>query len=202
LDIGVGKLFAAFNVCTGDSETGWTGDGMDGKRTSLASNSDSLQIGDQVREEDAAAGGIPRRRMARNRKQAAALQADAVSAGGVVRIQLSREKDWRMPANTRKVDRATIFGNPFPIEKYGRAEAMALYRDWLTGAMTNEAIKRAFPALLSNHLIAKRGWVLDALPNLRGQNLACWCAKPEMGQPDLCHAAFLMELANQSSGSK
>lgn len=31
------------------------------------------------------------------------------------RIQLSRRKGWRMPANTVKVDRTTIYGNPFRI---------------------------------------------------------------------------------------
>jgi len=101
-----------------------------------------------------------------------------------------------MPANTRKVDRATIYGNPFPVEKYGRAEAIAMYRDWLLGVMTSEAIKQAFPAMLANHLIAKRQWVMEGLPNLRGKNLACWCSLPESGDTDLCHAAFLMELAN------
>jgi hypothetical protein len=112
------------------------------------------------------------------------------------RIQLSREKGWRMPANTKKVDRATIFGNPFPVEKYGRAEAIALYRNWLTGVMTREEIQKAYPPMLANHLLAKRGWVLEALPHLRGKNLGCWCVLPKDGEPDMCHAALLLELAN------
>jgi hypothetical protein len=32
--------------------------------------------------------------------------------------------------------------------------------------------------------------------HLGGKNLACWCALPEPGDPDLCHAAVLLELAN------
>ena len=39
--------------------------------------------------------------------------------------------------------------------------------------------------------------VLDALPSLRGKNLACWCALPKKGDPDNCHAALLLELANR-----
>jgi len=30
-----------------------------------------------------------------------------------IRVQLSRKKGWRMPANTVKVDRTTKWGNPF-----------------------------------------------------------------------------------------
>ena len=33
--------------------------------------------------------------------------------------------------------------------------------------------------------------------DLGGKNLACWCALPEPGQPDNCHAAVLLEIANR-----
>lgn len=32
---------------------------------------------------------------------------------------------------------------------------------------------------------------------LRGKNLACWCKLPKPGEPDICHAAVLLELANK-----
>lgn len=35
-----------------------------------------------------------------------------------------------------------------------------------------------------------------ALDELRGRNLACWCPLPEPGEPDCCHAATYLELAN------
>lgn len=38
---------------------------------------------------------------------------------------------------------------------------------------------------------------LEALPSLRGKNPACWCPLPERGEPDNCHAALLLELANR-----
>lgn len=34
-----------------------------------------------------------------------------------IRVQLSRVKGWRMPPNTAKVDRATLFGNPYEVRK-------------------------------------------------------------------------------------
>ena len=49
------------------------------------------------------------------------------------RVQLKRTKGWRMPPDTVKVDRQTIYGNPFAMEKRERAEAVAMFRDWLTG---------------------------------------------------------------------
>lgn len=107
-----------------------------------------------------------------------------------------------MPENTRKVDRATIHGNPFPVEKYGREQAVQLFREWLTGEMTREVIRATYPAMLAQHLIAKHQWVMESLPHLRGKNLACWCSLPDDGEPDLCHAAVLMELANSTTGNK
>src|SRR4051794_26371923 len=50
------------------------------------------------------------------------------------RVQLKRSKGWRMPANTVKVDRTTVYGNPFSIKDYGHARAVALHRAWITGA--------------------------------------------------------------------
>ena len=46
-------------------------------------------------------------------------------------------------------------------------------------------------------LLQRRKTVLEALPALRGKNLACWCPLPEHGEPDNCHAALLLELANR-----
>ena len=104
------------------------------------------------------------------------------------RVQLKRSKGWRMPANTVKVDRTTLFGNPFSIKDYGHDRAVALHRAWIRGAAAG-----AEPAGLAE----KREIVLRALPSLRGKNLACWCALPKAGEPDNCHAAVLLQLANR-----
>jgi hypothetical protein len=36
----------------------------------------------------------------------------------------------------------------------------------------------------------------EALEQLRGKNLACYCPLPAPGQPDICHRSVLLELAN------
>src|SRR5262245_23402665 len=108
------------------------------------------------------------------------------------RIQLRRSKGWRMPANTVKVDRTTLFGNPFSIDEHGRDRAVALHRAWLTGSIEGEEIPRSRMAALD----ALRRKVLAALPGLRGRNLACWCPLPRPGRRDNCHAALLLEMAN------
>ncbi len=107
------------------------------------------------------------------------------------RVQLQRGKGWRMPPNTRKVDRSTVFGNPFDSVKYGIDDAVRMHHEWLTGAMTDEQIEARYPCLVAKHLIARRRRVLASLHQLRGMNLACWCSP---SQP--CHADLLLELAN------
>ena len=109
------------------------------------------------------------------------------------RVQLRRTKGWRMPANTVKVDRTTRFGNPFSIEDYGRERAVALHRAWLRSELGREHL----PAKVRQDLERRLADVISALPSLRGKNLACWCPLPEPGKPDICHAALLLELANQ-----
>ena len=72
------------------------------------------------------------------------------------RVQLQRGKGWRMPPNTRKVDRSTVFGNPFDTVKYGVDDAVRMHREWLTGVITDEEIEARYPALVAKHLIARR----------------------------------------------
>ena len=109
------------------------------------------------------------------------------------RVQLRRAKGWRMPANTVKVDRTTLFGNPFSVNEYGHDRAVALHRAWLT--------RRSIGKDQSAELRQRRKAVLEALPALRGKKLACWCPLPETGEPDNCHAALLLELANPKRGA-
>lgn len=100
------------------------------------------------------------------------------------RIQLSRTKGWRIPANTVKVDRATKWGNPFRLPGGARPqEVVDLYRHQLCvrGHVTNRTAHGA-----------QRVTVDDVRRELRGKNLACWC-KP--GAP--CHADVLLEIANE-----
>lgn len=100
------------------------------------------------------------------------------------RVQLSRRKGWRMPPNTVKVDRSTMWGNPWRVGEHGvgtAAEAVRLFRVRLPGGMLS-----AQP-----HPESRMGKIANGLDQLRGKNLACWC---KLGDP--CHADVLLELAN------
>ena len=78
------------------------------------------------------------------------------------RVQLTRSTGWRMPANTVKVDRTTLFGNPFSIKGYGRDQAVALHHAWITGAAIYVAAAK---------LAEKREAVLRALPSIVARGL-------------------------------
>jgi hypothetical protein len=43
-------------------------------------------------------------------------------------------------------------------------------------------------------LYAKRSMIMEALSTLEGKNLACWCPLPKLGEPDMCHAAVLLDI--------
>lgn len=114
-----------------------------------------------------------------------------------IRIQRRRTKGWHMPAGAVSVTRPSEFGSPFRVVRADRewwvenglglwrfdsepeaiAASVRLYRQWL-GLSQNQR-------LLAQAQLA-----------LRGRDLACWCALPNPGQPDLCHAAVLLELVN------
>lgn len=114
-------------------------------------------------------------------------------ADAPTRIQLRRSKGWRMPPDTVKVDRSTRWGNPFDwrtaqdewggTDDEAKASVVSIFRDWLT---MEEAERFAA------QLRPRRIEILANLRDLRGKNLACWCAP---GSP--CHADVLLELANR-----
>ncbi len=113
------------------------------------------------------------------------------------RIQLRRSKGWRLPPNTIKVDRATPWGNPFIVGKSGDAAyCVQLYRCLLGGYLNisngEACCQRQDKAIVALKKEKAAGW-----PTLRGKNLACWCPLPKVDEPDICHAAVLLELANR-----
>ena len=104
------------------------------------------------------------------------------------RIQLSRQRGWRMPANTAKVDRTTKWGNPFVP---GRPAPFGPTK----GAVVQDkrhafVLYRSLAPLVESLCTAARS-------ELRGKNLACWC--PKEPYEDCCHAAVLIEIANGGS---
>jgi hypothetical protein len=100
------------------------------------------------------------------------------------RVQLRRTKGWRLPSNTMKVDRSTMWGNPFVVGRDGdRAECVARFARLLAGECGSEA-EQAWWA----RALAHRG-------ELKGKNLACWCALSAA-----CHADALLRFANADCG--
>lgn len=90
------------------------------------------------------------------------------------RIQRKRTKGWRMPANTVSVTRPGRWGNPFKFDENSDAAwCVCRFRDWLLFSEQGQFVAKA----------ARR--------ELRGKNLACWCAED---QP--CHADVLLQIAN------
>jgi hypothetical protein len=92
------------------------------------------------------------------------------------RIQRSREKGWKMPANAIYVGRPTVWGNPYVVgsqlmngETLTAGKAVELYEQHLADNFSERDIRHC----------------------LRGKDLACWCA---LDQP--CHADVLLRIAN------
>jgi hypothetical protein len=106
------------------------------------------------------------------------------------RIQLRRTKGWRLPAGAIVVTRSTRWGNPFPVTETRNA-AVAAFRAWLLDLEPGQPdVKQV------GRRIFDRRWMRANLATLRGHDLACWCPP---GEPDICHAAVLLELANRES---
>ena len=135
-----------------------------------------------------------------------------------VRIQRSRAKGWRMPANTVYVGRPTKWGNPFNFRDSEYCWAALSFGCRGDPAGRHEASVRAFAEwVLAPHgkrtksmwlqpkfggprgsmnlgprvkagMAPSRSEIMEALG---GKNLACFC---RLDQP--CHADVLLEIAN------
>lgn len=95
-----------------------------------------------------------------------------------------------MPEGAVYVGRGSPWGNPFVVGRDGpAAECVRLY-GMLLGGMICVSAKAG---------VAEQRAVLDRarshLDELRGRNLACWCA---LGTP--CHADVLLRLVNAGGG--
>jgi hypothetical protein len=72
------------------------------------------------------------------------------------------------------VTRGTRWGNPYPVEVYGRDRALERFGVWLMYQLDLHA----------------------QLPEIRGRRLACYCQLDER-----CHADVLARLANRETGA-
>lgn len=118
-------------------------------------------------------------------------------------VQRRRTKGWRKPDNCVIVSRPSRFGNPFTIAlayelgyappgdvEAARRAASEAFQSWLDGNRSMWTSARG---------VAARERILADLHLLRGKDLACTCPLPEPGQPDHCHRAILLRLANDTT---
>ena len=128
------------------------------------------------------------------------------------RIQLRRTKGWRKPEGAVVVSRPSRSGNPYrvggwvrimggviapvPLPHYGEHGFVVLSL-WVVeqcpdAATAVEWFRARCAEFAYEDEDAYEAWLFS----LAGHDLACWCPLPEPGQPDICHAAVLLELAN------
>lgn len=115
-----------------------------------------------------------------------------------VRLRLSRAKGFSLQAHSRAVNglpavnvaRPSKWGNYYRIGDPFRmfdGEKIVTRLEPMSALEAVEHYRRDF----------ETANIEEGMLFLRGKNLACWCALPELGEPDICHAAVLLELANR-----
>lgn len=128
------------------------------------------------------------------------------------RIQRSRKKGWKMPANSVYVGRPSMWGNPFKVigdsiyvdASYRRKvlsrwvylckgdaqKCVRLYRIVVTGVIGPGEYGIDVDSLVDIAFWCDHFKKLN-VRKLRGKDLMCWCGKRVP-----CHADVLIELAN------
>lgn len=96
------------------------------------------------------------------------------------RVQRTRIKGGGMPEGSKYVGRGSKYGNPHKVnENQTPQQATDKFRTGMDNYKKYDPIEYS-----------------EFMSQLTGFDLACWCALPEHGQPDHCHAAVLLEMAN------
>ncbi|CAM3335307.1 DUF4326 domain-containing protein [Stackebrandtia soli] len=109
------------------------------------------------------------------------------------RYQRSRRKGHHVPAGVTYVGRPTKWANPF-----GKQELRPRFGDgW------REEAGRRFHRMIAERRAgdpSERGSAYPSDEEIRaelvGLDLSCWCPIPKKGEPDWCHAAALISIAN------
>lgn len=104
-----------------------------------------------------------------------------------VRIQRQRKRGWKKPANTVCVTRGTLWGNPFVVRPDVEPGTKINYVGYTAVPTVADAI-----ACYREYLLQIPDLIDKAKRNLRGKNLACFCA---LDQP--CHADVLLQIVNE-----
>ena len=138
------------------------------------------------------------------------------------RIQLSRARGWRKPPGSVVVSRPSLWGNMFKVgalcQEPGpwKCPAVPYAGFGLPGTYTGyDVMNEPFPyqvrkvrdradavALFAAYIrFHDDEWPPEGIRRaLAGRDLACWCPLPAEGEPDICHAAVLLKIANKEGG--
>jgi hypothetical protein len=116
------------------------------------------------------------------------------------RIQRKRTKGWRMPENCKYVGRPTKFGNPFKLTPDGyimfNCQNGKILDPWIywsiTAGFNEQDVLDLYGAWIGNKLLFGSLPTPPDIEELRGKDLACFCA---LDKP--CHVDVLLKLLNQ-----
>ncbi len=134
------------------------------------------------------------------------------------RIQRRRTAGWRASEGAVYVGRGSRYGNPYRLgttqirtpgidgsgwqhegrlgKTSGDRHAFVHPDQTVTWHLVQDATPQQVIELYRRWL-AERPALLEAVrEQLAGRDLLCWCPLPAEGEPDYCHAAVLLTLAN------
>jgi hypothetical protein len=117
-----------------------------------------------------------------------------IAMGAPARIQRRRIKGWRAPAGAVYVGRGSRWGNPYAVT--GDTVVDTRTGGVIYAGGTQHAARRAAVTWYRAWLGSQDDLRAAARRVLAGRDLMCWCPLPTPGQPDHCHAAVLLEIAN------
>ena len=115
-----------------------------------------------------------------------------------------RDTGGKVPEGAVLIDRRTRWGNPFTVKAWGRSLAVLLYRETVSGSWNPRILADVNDKHYQQAYKLREAWLkrLEAHPwgprciirqELRGKDLACWCA------PELCHGEVLLAIANEAT---
>lgn len=110
------------------------------------------------------------------------------------RIQLSRRKGFKLPENTIVVSRPSRWGNPYKFDHYDVTSFPKSEQAHVLRGLATRDHWMWLRVMPEGEAVAERARI-----ELCGRNLACWCPLPKRGEIDECHAANLIDVANDGA---
>lgn len=147
-------------------------------------------------------------RMRLSRKRGFNLQAESLALNGLPAVNVARPSKWGNPFDFRRSEYCwTALSYGCRGDRLGRQEAsVRAFRAWIDPGPGKRTLHHEEQpklvgiggevALGPKITASEAPSIEDVQRYLRGHNLACWCPLPKPGQPDHCHGAVLLALAN------